>query len=91
MRVGAPDWHRKRRRQNSAARSRGRAAAAELNGTVGTAQTVKKAVTTLLRCYSIDCEVTTLLRNPWKPASLLGFGPPVAIVNGRVTNLVSQL
>ena len=59
--------------------------------TVGTAQTVKKAVTTLLRGNGIDCEVTTLLRNPWKPASLLGFGPPVVVVNGGVTTLVSQL
>lgn len=30
-RAGAPDWHRKRHRQNSAARSLGRAAAAELH------------------------------------------------------------
>ena len=59
--------------------------------TVDTAQTVKKVVTTLLRCYNIDSEVTTLLRNPLKPASLLGFGPPVVGVNGGVTNLISRL
>ena len=53
--------------------------------------TIKKAVTTLLRCYNIDCEVTTLLRNPLKPATLLAFGPQVVVVNGEVTNQISRL
>ena len=73
-RVGAPERHHKRHRQNSAARSDGRAAAAEFTGTVNTAQKVKKAVTTLLRCYGSYREVTTLRRNRCKPAPLLGFG-----------------
>jgi len=64
---------------------------AELTGTIGTAQTVKSAVTLLLRCESVGCEVTTLLRNPWEPAPLLGFGPPAVVINGGVTDLVSQL
>ena len=49
VRVGAPHGHRKRRCQNSIARTPGRAAATELAGTDGTAQTVNKAATTLLR------------------------------------------
>ena len=38
------------------------------------AQIIKNAVTTLLRFDGAGCEVTALLRKPWKPASLLGFG-----------------
>ena len=41
--------------------TRARAAAAELSGTIGTAPSVKKAV-------------TPLFHNPWEPAPLLGFG-----------------
>ena len=50
---------------------------------------VKKALTTLLRCYRTHCGVTTLLRNSCKPAPLLGSGPPIVIVNGAVTTVVS--
>ena len=90
MLVGGPGWRRKRHRRNCAAPSRAHAAAAELTGSIGTAQTVKSAVTLLLRCESLGCEVTTLLRNPWEPAPLLGFGPPAVVINGGVTDLVSQ-
>ena len=60
-------------------------------GTFSTAQPVKMAVTTLLRCLKTHCQVTPLLRNPWKPASLLGSGRSAIVVNGGVTTLVSQL
>ena len=75
-RVGVPELRRKGHRQNSVAQSHGRAAAAKFTGIVNTTQTVKKAV-------------TTLLRNSWKRASLQGFGPQV-FVNGGVKNLASR-
>ncbi len=92
-RVGTPGWYLRRHPRSCAAPSRERASAAELTGAVGVGvvQIIKSEVTTLLRCDSAGCEVTALLRIPWKPASLLGFGRSAIVVNGGVTTLVSQL
>lgn len=70
--------------------ARGRAAAAEFTGAIGPAQSVKKAVTNLLSCKNVRCEVTALLRKPRKPASLLGSCGPAIVISGGVTDLVSQ-
>jgi hypothetical protein len=74
-RVGAPGWYRKRQRLNCVERSRERASVVDRSGIFSSALTIKKAVTTLLRCLSTHCEVTLLLRNPLETRVLARFWP----------------